>query len=60
MEKQVGFSPQPCITDDEFCALISDVPDEVALKVRDVLTDATGWDREEIHPRTRLVEFDLW
>ncbi|MEM8671503.1 MAG: hypothetical protein AAGG48_28545 [Planctomycetota bacterium] len=59
-ERRVGFSSQPCISDEEFCALIPDVPLDVALKVRDVLVDVTGWDREEIHPDTRLVEFELW
>lgn len=58
--EQVGFSPQPCLSDEEFCALLPDVPEEVALKVRGILVDATGWDREEIHPNTRLVEFELW
>ena len=60
IEARVGFSPQPCISDDDFCAGIPDVPPELALQVRDVLVDATGWDRDEIHPSTRLVEFELW
>ena len=58
--EQVEFSKQPCLTDEEFCALMPDVPDHVALGVREALADATGWDREEIHPKTRLIEFDLW
>lgn len=44
----------------EYCKLMPDVPEEVALKVRDVLVDVSGWDRDEIHPDTRIVEFDLW
>lgn len=60
LEARVGFSPQPCITDEEYCRLMPDVSNEVALKVRAILSDATGWDCEEIHPKTRLVEFELW
>ena len=48
---------QPCVTDDEFCELIPDVSRDVASTVRGVMADASGWDREEIHPETRLVEF---
>ena len=59
-EARAGFSRQPCISDQEYCALMPDVPDEVALRVRAVLVDATGWDSDEIHPDTKLVEFELW
>ena len=60
LEKRLGFSKQPCTTDAEFCALMPDIPDDIALKVRGALADAASWDREEIHPNTRLVEFELW
>ena len=50
---------QPDTTDEEFCGLMPNVPPEVALKVRQILVDATGWDQEEIHPDTRLIEFEL-
>lgn len=53
------FSAQPSISDEEYCALMPGVSREVALGVRDVLVDASGWDRDEIHPKTRLVEFEL-
>lgn len=55
-----GFSAQDSTSDDEFCALLPDVPRDIALEVREVLVDATGWGRDEIHPNTRIVEFDLW
>ena len=57
-EPPVSVSPQPSISDEEFCALMPDVRRDVALKVRDILADATGWDRDEIHPKTRLAEFE--
>ena len=60
LEDRVGFAPQPSIADDEFCETLSDVPEDVALKVRRVLADSVGWDKEEIHPNTRLIEFELW
>jgi len=53
------FSAQPSISDEEYCALMPGISREVALGVRDVLVDASGWDREEIHPKTRLIEFEL-
>ncbi len=53
------IEPQPCLSDDEFCRLLGDVSPDVALRVRGVLTDATGWDRDEIHPQTRLIEFEI-
>ena len=58
-EARVGITKQPCVSDEEFCELLPEVPDEVALRVRDVLVDATGWDSDEIHPDTKLVEFEL-
>ena len=54
------IEPQPCVTDREFCCLLPEVSDEVCMKVRDVLVDVSGWDREEIHPETRLIEFETW
>ena len=53
------FDPQPCISDDEFCKLIREVPDSVCMQVRDILVDVSGWDREEIHPDTKLIEFEV-
>ena len=60
IEARVGFSPQPEISDAEFCQSIPDVAPDTALKVREICSDATGWEREEIHPNTKLVEFELW
>lgn len=47
------------LNDEEFCELIDGVDADLALKVRDVLVDATGWEKEEIHPGTRLIEFEF-
>lgn len=55
-----SIDKQPSISDAEYCALMPEISEEVALKVREVLCDATGWDREEIHPNTRIVEFDYY
>lgn len=60
IEGQVGFAPQPSTTDDEFCKMMPDIPPEIALEVRQICADVSGWDRDEIHPNTRLIEFDLW
>lgn len=60
LEAQVGFSPGPDTTDAEFCELMPDVAPEIALKVREICTEVSGWEPEEIHPQTRLVEFELW
>ena len=53
------IDPQPFISDEDFCRLVPEVPEDVALKVRQVLVDATGWDRDEIHPKTKLAEFEM-
>ena len=60
LEARVGFSPQPEISDAEFCELMPGVDPEIAIKVREICSDVSGWDREEIHPQTRIVEFELW
>ena len=53
-----SIEKQPCVSDEEFCALMPEISEEVALKVRELLCAASGWDRDEIHPNTRIVEFD--
>lgn len=60
LEQQVGFVAQPEISDDEFCQLLPDVDPAVALKVREICADVAGWEREEVHPDTRIIEFELW
>ena len=60
MEEQVGFTAQQEISDEEFCELMPEVDPNVALKVRQVCADVSGWDNDEIHPNTRLIEFELW
>ena len=60
LEEQVGFSAQPEISDSEYCELIPNVDPEIALKVREVCAEVSGWDQDEIHPDTRIVEFELW
>ena len=59
-QKYADFTPQPEVNDEQFCALMPEVSEDVAMKVRDVLTDVSGWDREEIHPQTRIAEFEMW
>lgn len=54
------ISPQDSVTDERYCKLMPGVPEEIALKVRDVMVEVSGWDRDEIHPDTRIVEFELW
>lgn len=53
-----SIAPQEFVSDEEFCRLMPDVPENTALKVREILVDATGWERDEIHPHTKLVEFE--
>jgi len=60
LEARLGFSPQSEISDAEFCAMMPDIDPQIALKVRDVCADVASWNREAIHPHTRLVEFELW
>ena len=56
--KEDRFEAQPCISDEEFCKLMPEVDPQIALKVREILCDVSGWDSNEIHPETRLVEFE--
>ena len=58
-EKAIGFVAQPEISDSEFCDLLPEVDPTVALRVRQICSDVSGWDRDEIHPYTRLIEFEL-
>ena len=53
------IEPQPSVSDEEFCELLPEVPREVSMKVRSVMVDVSGWDREEIHPNTRIIELEL-
>lgn len=50
---------QPILTDEEFVALMPDVDANVALTIRQILVDVSGWDQDEIHPETRLADFEL-
>jgi hypothetical protein len=54
------IAPQEFVDDDEYCRLMPEIPRDTALRVREGLVDATGWDREEIHPQTKLIEFEYW
>ncbi len=54
------ISKQPTISDQEFCELIPEVHPEVSLTVRRIVSETTGWDQNEVHPDTKLIEFDLW
>lgn len=59
-QSEIEFEPQPCVTDEEFCELMPEISPDIALRVRAVIADSTGWDREEIHPGTKIIEFELW
>ena len=60
VQAQHDIISQPCVSDEEFCKLMPEISKEVAMGVRSVLVDVSGWDREEIHPETRIIEFDSW
>ena len=59
-ELRQRIQKQPTIPDQEFCALIPEVHPDVCLTVRRIVSETTGWDQDEIHPDTKLIEFDLW
>ena len=57
--KQEYARTHPPISDEEFLKLCSsDVRPEMALKVREIIADAYGVDREEIYPDTRLIDLE--
>ena len=60
LESQLGLTKQPATSDAEFCELMPEIDPELALKVRNICSDVSGWDPDEIHPQTRLVEFEIW
>ena len=60
IQSAAGISPQPLITDQEFCELMPHVSKDVAMKVRGIMADVSGWEREEIHPDTKIIEFESW
>ena len=47
----------PSISDDEFMAKLPPGTDrEIALKVRTIVAEQMGVDREKIHPETRFID----
>jgi hypothetical protein len=60
LEQRFGFSKQDDVSETDYCELMNDIPKETALTVRGVLADVTGWEPEEIHPQTKIIEFEIW
>lgn len=57
-QRLIDFDQQfPPISDDEYLALFEPgMNPDIALKVRTVLSDALGVDRERIYPSSRLID----
>lgn len=47
---------RPPLSDEAFAAMVPEHDPEMVIKVRHVLSEAVGWDADEIYPDTTLLD----